>query len=227
MTLISTNASFAPAPESRIGSFTAMVVDDDPAESMVTRLQDMGAGSVIRAFTRTEALALADAEGPRDLGIINLALRDGGGLELLIDLRSAGWSRLIVLLAADDRFSVRSAFAAGAQGYLLANTAAERVRARVRQVCGDRAYADPSAALALTLVGAGDGLGRGSVAQLSAREVEVLRLVAQGRSNRGVGEDLHLSALTVKSHLARIARKLGTGDRAEMVAMTMRAGLIS
>ena len=64
------------------------------------------------------------------------------------------------------------------------------------------------------------------VAELSGREIEVLRLVADGQSNKEIGDQLGLSALTVKSHLARIARKLGTGDRAEMVALAMRAGVI-
>ncbi|HWS58013.1 MAG TPA: helix-turn-helix transcriptional regulator, partial [Actinotalea sp.] len=54
--------------------------------------------------------------------------------------------------------------------------------------------------------------------ELTARELGVLQLVAEGRSNRQIGELLELSALTVKSHLARISRKVGTGDRAEMVA---------
>lgn len=67
---------------------------------------------------------------------------------------------------------------------------------------------------------------RPSVPELSARELGVLRLVAEGRSNRLIGEDLGLSALTVKSHLARISRKLGTGDRAELVAMVLRAGVL-
>ena len=58
------------------------------------------------------------------------------------------------------------------------------------------------------------------------REVEVLQLVADGRSNKEIGEALNLSALTVKSHLSRIGRKLGTGDRAQMVALAMRAGVI-
>jgi len=62
--------------------------------------------------------------------------------------------------------------------------------------------------------------------ELSNREIDVLRLVADGRSNKEVGEILGLSALTVKSHLARISRKLGTGDRAEMVALVMRSGVI-
>jgi DNA-binding NarL/FixJ family response regulator len=56
--------------------------------------------------------------------------------------------------------------------------------------------------------------------------VEVLQLVADGNSNRDIGVALSLSALTVKSHLARIGRKLGTGDRAEMVAVALRAGVI-
>jgi DNA-binding CsgD family transcriptional regulator len=72
----------------------------------------------------------------------------------------------------------------------------------------------------------GDARGEG-VDSLSAREIQVLQLVADGKSNKDIGEALGLSALTVKSHLARIARKLGTGDRAEMVVTAMRAGAVS
>jgi DNA-binding NarL/FixJ family response regulator len=61
---------------------------------------------------------------------------------------------------------------------------------------------------------------------LTVREIGVIRLVSEGRSNRMIGEELGLSALTVKSHLARISRKLGTGDRAELVAIALRAGLL-
>lgn len=62
--------------------------------------------------------------------------------------------------------------------------------------------------------------------ELTARELGVLGLVAEGRTNREIGEELQLSALTVKSHLARISRKVGTGDRAEMVAFALRNGLL-
>ncbi len=79
--------------------------------------------------------------------------------------------------------------------------------------------------------GAARGAGNGGqtppgVPALTAREVGVLRLVADGRSNREIGEELALSALTVKSHLARISRKIGTGDRAEMVAFAIRHELL-
>lgn len=62
--------------------------------------------------------------------------------------------------------------------------------------------------------------------ELTARELGVLQLVSEGRTNRDIGEVLQLSALTVKSHLARISRKIGTGDRAEMVAFAIRSSLL-
>ena len=120
-----------------------------------------------------------------------------------------GWQRGIVLAADGDPFSVRAALAAGVRAFVVSS-------------------AGPGRATGAT--GAARGPIRGSqtagVDGLSGREIEVLALVASGRSNRDIGTELHLSALTVKSHLARIARKMGTGDRAEMVAVALRAGVI-
>jgi DNA-binding NarL/FixJ family response regulator len=206
--------------------FTAMVVDDHPLvrESMVTRLRAMGARDVIEAASIAEARARA-ASGARDVCVLDLGLPDGSGLELLADLRSAGWTKLIVLSAADDPYSVRSAFVAGAQGYLLKSASPHVVVDGVRRVLDGGVYADPSVASLLAAGLRGGPVGEG-INELSGREVEVLKLVADGQSNKQIGELLGLSALTVKSHLARIARKLGTGDRAEMVALAMRAGVI-
>ena len=64
------------------------------------------------------------------------------------------------------------------------------------------------------------------VNELTPRELEVLSLVADGRTNKWIAAELSLSALTVKSHLARISRKLGTGDRSHLVAIAMRAGVL-
>ncbi|WP_373696304.1 response regulator transcription factor [Actinomycetospora flava] len=61
---------------------------------------------------------------------------------------------------------------------------------------------------------------------LSHRELQVLALVAEGRSNRQIGTALGLSPLTIKAHLYRIGKKLDSGDRAHMVALAMRAGVI-
>lgn len=86
-------------------------------------------------------------------------------------------------------------------------------------------------AVAAEAPGAPRTSARPSIAQrqgpeLTARELGVLQHVADGRSNREIGELLELSALTVKSHLARISRKVGTGDRAEMVAYAIRNELL-
>ncbi len=218
-----------PLPQSSPESlgFTAMVVDDHPLvrESMVARLRLMGAVEVVEAASVGEARARAKASGPRDLCVLDLGLPDGSGLDLLTDLRAAGWQRLVVLSAADDPYSVRAAFVAGAQGYLLKSAASCVVSDGVRRVLDGGVYADPAVSSLLAL-GLRNGTSDSGVSELSGREIEVLRLVADGQSNKQVGELLSLSALTVKSHLARIARKLGTGDRAEMVAMAMRAGAI-
>jgi DNA-binding NarL/FixJ family response regulator len=207
--------------------FTAMVVDDHPLvrDSMVTRLRQMGAREVVEAATIGEARARAHASGPRDLCVLDLGLPDGSGLELLAELRAAGWAKLVVLSAADDPYSVRAAFVAGAQGYLLKSASPIVVADGVRRVLDGGVYADPSVA-SLLAAGLRGGQPESGVSELSGREIEVLRLVSDGKSNKEIGEELGLSALTVKSHLARIARKLGTGDRAEMVALAMRAGVI-
>jgi DNA-binding NarL/FixJ family response regulator len=208
--------------------FTAMVVDDHPLirEAMVNRLRAMGATDVAEAASLAEARARARF-GPRDLGVLDLALPDGSGLDLIGQLRAEGWGRLVVLSAADDPHAVRAAFMAGAQGYLLKSASPTIVADGVRRVLDGGVYADPSVASLLAAgIRGNNTFSEGGTGELSAREIEVLRLVSDGQSNKEIGEALGLSALTVKSHLARIARKLGTGDRAEMVALAMRAGVI-
>lgn len=224
---LATSGIPAQAPSPEAPGFTAMVVDDHPLvrESMAARLTMMGARDVIEAATVGEARARAHASGPRDLCVLDLGLPDGSGLQLLADLRAAGWARLVVLSAADDPHSVRAAFVAGAQGYLLKTASPVVVADGVRRVLDGGVYADPSVA-SLLAAGLRSTPAESGVGELSGREIEVVRLVADGQSNKQIGDQLGLSALTVKSHLARIARKLGTGDRAEMVALAMRAGVI-
>lgn len=191
----------------RTARFTALAVVANPGvrEAVVRRLHILGAASVAEAASIAEARARAIADGPRDLCVIDLSLPDGSGLQLLNELRHAGWGRCVALSPGDDPYSVRAALAAGVKGFVVTGGAPEGVR----PAPGTRTR------------------GAGGPEGLSAREIEVLQLVASGRSNRDIGAELSLSALTVKSHLARIARKLGTGDRAEMVAVALRAGVIS
>ncbi len=178
-----------------------MVVVATPAlrEAVGHTLRMMGARHVLEVQTVAEARRRAQV-GIADLCVAEAGLPDGSGITLIRDLRAAGWVRGLVLSTADDPYSVRAAIAAGVRAYLVS------AAATVPRQGTDR----------------GDG-----VDSLSARELQVLQLVAGGKSNKDIGAELGLSALTVKSHLARIARKLGTGDRAEMVATALRSGAIS
>ncbi|PRW65071.1 response regulator [Actinopolyspora mortivallis] len=218
-------ANMVPHPREEL--FTVLVVDDHPLlrEAISSRLLQMGAGTVHEAASMAEAKARALATGPCDLAVLDLGLPDGTGVDLVTELRSQGWPRIVVLASSDDPYAVRAAFQAGAQAYLLKSASPTVVTDGVRRVLDGGVYADPNVAPVLaagTRVPGTDNTPR----ELSAREIEVLQLVADGRSNKEIGETLNLSALTVKSHLSRIGRKLGTGDRAQMVALAMRAGVI-
>ena len=192
--------------------FSAMVVVAHPAlrSALVQRLRALGARDVVEAASVGEARARAHADGPRELCVVDGTLPDGSGVGLLRELRTRGWGRGVVLSPTDDPYSVRAALASGVRGFVVAGDVSAHDAPATQTVPGGR--------LRGLLPGGPDGL--------SAREIEVLQLVSDGNSNRDIGEALGLSALTVKSHLARIARKVGTGDRAEMVAHAMRAGLV-
>lgn len=190
--------------------FSALVAIGDATlrGDVVRGLMTLGAADVAEAASVAEARARTRQGPARDLLVVEISLPDGSGVALMNELRIAGWQRCIALAADGDPFSVRAALASGVRGFV------------VNQSSGR-----PTGAAGVVRP-AGRGSMTAGVDGLSAREIEVLALVACGRSNRDIGTELHLSALTVKSHLARIARKLGTGDRAEMVAVALRAGVI-
>lgn len=182
----------------RQGRYTALVAVQHPSvrDSAIRILRALGATDVLGATSVAQARRAAIGR-PGEICVVESNLADGSGITLARELRNAGWGRVIVLAPGDDPSQARAAVQAGVRCYLVSRP-------------GNTAAGAPS----------------GSLAGISQRELEVLQLVADGHSNRDVGEQLGLSALTVKSHLARIARKLGTGDRAEMVVLAMRAGAI-
>ena len=178
---------------------TVLIVDPDRAtrDPLRTSLTDVGVGRVLEAASVAAVEDLVARQTTGDLALISLSL-GADTTRLVHALKEAGWPRVVALAPTADIGPVIDAVGAGASGVLI----------------GRRAN-PASASIPST------------IHDLSSREIEVIRLVADGRSNKWIGDQLSLSALTVKSHLARIGRKLGTGDRAHMVALAMRAGVIS
>jgi DNA-binding NarL/FixJ family response regulator len=198
------------APAHATTRFTAMVVVPDPyvRTQVARRLRALGAREVAEAASLLQARAWARTSGPRDLCIVDIVLPDGNGLALLTELRRNGWQGGVGISPVSDLRLVVAAMNAGVKGFILSSR-------RPLQQGRSETTGQPR------------GKGSGVIGVLSRREVEVIRHVADGRSNRDIGEAMGLSALTVKSHLARIARKLGTGDRAGMVAISLRTGVIT
>ncbi|WP_329568410.1 response regulator transcription factor [Kitasatospora sp. NBC_01266] len=218
---------------------TAMVVIADPrVRNTVTRhLWALGVRDVIEVSSIAEARPRVST--PRDICVADVHLPDGSGLTILAETRAAGWPNGLALSAADDIGAVRSALAGGVKGYVVTGTRTNvAMPGRPGLPLGAAGLAGrmrrpgmPGTPGHLGAPGAGGAPGAPGAApaayrELSGREVEVLRLVAEGQSNKAIGVAMGLSALTVKSHLARIARKLGTGDRAGMVAVALRTGII-
>lgn len=141
-------------------------------------------------------------------------LRDGDGATIGRALRRRGSTRVIVLARRASRRELVGLLGHGVRGAVVADDMVPIVvrRPLFLVVPDDEPESDSDQRVA-------------DVA-LTSRELGVLQLVAAGRTNRQIGEHLGLSALTVKSHLARISRKMGTGERAELVAIAIRSRLL-
>ena len=143
----------------------------------------------------------------RHLCVVVGELHDGDGQVVVRRLGRRDTPQVVLLARRANRREIVSLLASGLRGAVVSE---------MRPVAGPVAVPRPRL----------PELVRPQQLDLTAREIGVIRLVSEGRSNRMIGDELGLSALTVKSHLARISRKLGTGDRAELVAIALRAGLL-
>lgn len=129
--------------------------------------------------------------------------------------------RVLVLTTYESDASILSAIEAGASGYLLKAAPADELIAGVRSVAAGEVALSP--AIAAQLVAR---MREPAPATLTPRETEVLRLVADGLSNREIGERLFLGESTVKTHLLRTFEKLGVNDRTRAVTLAMQRGLL-
>jgi DNA-binding NarL/FixJ family response regulator len=198
-----------------------VIADDHPAMRYGIRLRlelDAGATVVGEADNGVLALQLLHDLRP-DIAVVDMRMPGLDGIEVATRARREGLStRVIVLTALADTALVQRALAAGVRGYVDKLSPTEvLVRAIEAVMAGDR-FVDPK--LLANVV----DLDR---EQLSARELEVLQLAANGMQNKVIALELDLSEETVKSHLRNVLRKLGASSRTEAVAAAMRRSIIS
>ena len=175
---------------------------------------------VAEAATAEDAVRLAAASGV-DLVLMDLQFPGAmQGAEATRRIRShAGAPRVLVLTNYDTDADILGAIEAGASGYLLKDAPPAELVAAVRAAAVGESALAPAVSTRLNA-------SRDAGDRLTAREAEVLTLVAEGRSNRDIGRALFLSEATVKSHLVHIFTKLGVGSRTAAVARARELGAI-
>jgi two-component system response regulator NreC len=176
-----------------------------------------------------EAVRLTKSIAP-DVVTLDLGMPGGSGLAAIEKLLAAApGTRILVLTMHEDPAYVRSALAAGASGYLVKSAADSALIAAIRAVERGRLFIEVQnreAMEALMTPGRAGSEAPAQIAMLSAREREVLVLLAQGHTNQAIADRLGLSVKTVESYRARLIQKLGLKTRAELTRLAIDLGLV-
>ncbi|GIL35090.1 response regulator transcription factor [Phycicoccus jejuensis] len=201
-----------------------LVVDDHPVvrAGMVAVLGEEPDLDVVgEAGNGAEALALVPRLEP-DVVLMDLRMPVMDGAEATARLRSMPSApQVLVLTTYDTDADIVRAVEAGARGYLLKDAPTSLLTDAIRRAARGETVLAPPVAARLA-----DRLRAPAVPDLTAREVEVLGLVARGLSNAQVGRQLFIGEATVKTHLLRAFAKLGVQDRTAAVTEAHRRGLI-
>ncbi len=193
-----------------------------------------GMAVVIEASTAREAIRLATHYHDLDLILLDLAMPGLNGLSALPELHGLRPAvPLVILSASEEPAAVRQALEVGAMGYIPKSSSSHEMIAALRLVLAGEVYVPPALLAALealtiapTQIATPPAAGEEGVNGLTPRQVEVLRLMGQGLSNKGICKRLSLAEGTVKLHVTAIMRALNTGNRTQTVIEATRRGLI-
>src|SRR6185295_20185273 len=173
------------------------------------------------AGTAAETLAMIESVRP-DVLLLDLSLPDRSGFEVLNDLRVAEGSPLVVVLTwhTEPSYAAR-AIAAGAHGYINKSVAPEQLLAAIQAVSRGEQVIPPGVE---ELIAAGDG---NPASALTARELQVMEMLARGLTNREIAENLEISIKTVDTHRGHVLKKLGLRNNSELTRFAVKHGYVS
>ena len=173
---------------------------------------------VAEAENGLEAIAAFERHAP-DVTLLDLRMPVMEGVEAVRQIRERDpRARVIVLTTYDTDDEISRALKAGAKAYVLKDIAAEDLVGCIRDVLAGKTYIAPAAAAKLA-----EGVTR---VQLTPREMATLRLLADGKANKEIANELDISERTVKTHLAHLFEKLGVTSRTEAIKVATRRGLV-
>ena len=181
------------------------------------RLPDL---ALVHAGSMKEAMAALEAHPDAALALLDLGLPDSDGMAGLAGLRQAAPLLPVVVLSADQRReTILACIDAGAAGFIPKTAQGSVLLEALRQVMYGGVYVAPEAFDDRPAAAADEP------PDLSPRQLDVLRLLIEGKSNKLIGRELALSESTVKTHLAAIFRRLEVGSRTQAVLAAARLGL--
>jgi len=206
---------------------TVLVVDDH--EVVRKGLISLFAGSPLEvcgeAATAEEAIRLAKKQRP-SVVLLDVRLGDADGLDSVRKIRSAApQTRVVMLSAFDNPTYVARAVAAGAHDYLLKTTSRADLIAAVTTAAAGEAATKKGELRRVASQMARREKSNATGIELTARETQVLRLIAMGLANQEIAEALSISIETVKEHVQNLLRKLGLGDRTQAAVWALRHGV--
>lgn len=199
-----------------------MIADDHPMmrDGIAATLRAQGGMEIVGLAGNGEEAIAQFARHRPDVTLMDLQMPVKDGLEAIVAIRAMHPdARIIVLTTFSGDARVIAALKAGATGYLLKDVSAAELAHTVRHVY--------QGASVIAKVAQDEVDGHFPADKLSARELEVLRLAANGNSNRMIGAILTISEPTVKSHMSTVLVKLGASDRTHAVTLAIKRGYIT
>jgi DNA-binding NarL/FixJ family response regulator len=217
-----------PAPSASVARKTRVfIVDDHPLvreglATLINRQDDL----IVCGEAEDSAQAIAGmVKAHPDVAFIDISLKNESGLELLKHLANQfPQVALIVLSMHDEALYAQRALCAGARGYVMKREASKSVLASIRRVLEGGIYVSErvTSRMALRLGSPGEAATSSPVECLSDRELEIFRLLGQGRTTSQIAGDLNLSLKTVQAYCARAKEKFGVASLTELLRAAIR-----
>ena len=201
---------------------TVLVVDDHPLMRqglalLINQQQDM---QVCGEAEEAQAAMRAIAHLRPDIMILDISLTGPDGLELLKNIRTTNPDLPVLILSMhDEAIYAERALRARANGYIMKQEATEKVLVAVRRILNGEVYLSErmSNKMLQQYIGGAPSMIQSRIASLSDRELEVFRLIGEGRATREIAEELHLSVKTVETYQAHIKEKLALRSGRELI----------
>jgi len=201
---------------------TVLVVDDHPLMRqglalLINQQQDM---QVCGEAEEAQAAMHAIAQLRPDIMILDISLSGPDGLELLKNIRASNPDLPVLILSMhDEAIYAERSLRARANGYIMKQEATEKVLVAVRRILNGEVYLSErmSNKMLQQYIGGAPSMIQSRIASLSDRELEVFRLIGEGRATREIAEELHLSIKTVETYQAHIKEKLSLRSGRELI----------